>query len=82
MKDISKPRTLFKFHGKLFETIGYATEKTVIIEPVRSEDYEKCECGRPLPNQQHEYVLSAPILQDHIGAVYEEKQDDQPHPKY
>lgn len=70
MKDISKPRTLFEFNGKLFETIGYATEKTVIVQPVRTEDYEKCECGRALKNQQHEYVLSAPILQDSIGAVY------------
>jgi hypothetical protein len=77
MKDISKPRTLFMFHHKLFETIGYATGKTVIIQPVRSEDYEKCECGRPFPNQQSEYVLEAPILQDGIGEVYvlTEKED-------
>lgn len=70
MKDISEPRTLFEFHGKLFETIGYATEKTVIIQPVRTEDYEHCECGRPLPDQMQEHVLSAPNLQDHIGTVY------------
>lgn len=70
MKDIRKPRTLFMFHSKLFETVGWAKDPTVIIQPVRSEDYEKCECGRPLKNQQHEYVLSAPILQENIGEVY------------
>jgi hypothetical protein len=70
MKDISKPRTLFEFHGKLFETIGYATEKTVIIQPIRERDYKKCECGRPLPSQQEEHVLSAPSIQDGIGIVY------------
>ena len=70
MKDISQPGTLFMFHDKLFETIGYATGKTVIIQPVRSEDYEKCECGRPFPNQQSDYVLEAPNLQDGIDKVY------------
>lgn len=68
--DIRKPRTLFMFKDKLFETVGWASEPTVIIQPVRTEDYEKCECGRPLENQQHEYVLNAPILQDDIGEVY------------
>lgn len=70
MKDISKLRTLFEFHGKLFETIGYATEKTVIIQPVRECDYKQCECGRPLPSQHEEHVLSAPSIQDGIGVVY------------
>lgn len=77
--DFRKLHTLFEFKGKLHEIVGYAEEPTVIIQPVRVEDYEHCECGRPLPNQQHEYVMTAPILLDNIGKVYtvtEETTDD------
>lgn len=71
-KDIKEPQTLFEWHGKLYETVGHSVngDTVVWIQPVRERDYEKCECGRPLPNQQHGYVLYSPLLQEGIGKVY------------
>lgn len=70
MKDVKKPGTLFEFDGKLYETIGWTDGVTVIVQPVRERDYDRCECGRAFPYQQQNYVMSAPNLQDHIGAIY------------
>lgn len=76
-KDISKPGTLFEANGKLYECVGWWNEKVVTIQPVRERDYEKCECGRNLPTQQHSYALNSTLLQEQIGKVYKvENRDD------
>lgn len=72
-KDISKPGTLFRYYGKLYETVyNNRSQMSVGIQPVKQEDYQLCECGKPLPNQQHDYILYSPLLQDGITTVYEE----------
>lgn len=73
MIDLRNPGQLFEFKGVLHRVIGWAEGPTVIIEPVEEKHYEHCECGRPLPNQQSEHVMSAPNLQDGIMKVYESK---------
>jgi hypothetical protein len=74
-QDISEPGTLFEFNGVLHETIGHSMsgDKVVWIQPVRERDYDKCECGRPLPSQQHGHVLYSPNLQEGIGTIFAPK---------
>lgn len=70
MNDVSKLRTLFELDGVLYETIGYSDGRVVYVKPVREEDYAKCECGKPYPDQIHDFVLDSRNLQESITAIY------------